>query len=148
MTDTDHEFWSQVKHFTPDEFGPGADHLSSELILELDAFRAFLGEKIVVTSGYREGDPHEHGKGLAVDIVIPKLGKMKLVNALFAAMRFKFRGIGIYSDWAYKGEVVGGLHLDMRVAEYRALWSAKRNMDNRNVYYALDTMTLRGLGLL
>lgn len=148
MEPIDQAFWSSVKNFIPDEFGPGADHLSPELVLELDAFRQFLGAKMIVSSAFRAGDPKEHGQGLAVDIIIPTYSGKHLVDALFHAMRFKFRGIGIYPDWAYKGEVMGGLHLDMRLVEHRAMWSGRKGMGNANTYFPLDVETLKVMGLL
>lgn len=140
-------FWKEIRHFKAAEFGAGSENLDPELLKELDSFRDFLGERIVVTSAFREGDSGEHGKGLALDVVFPDRSRDSLLDTFLAASRFKFRGIGVYSDWHLNGHVLGGLHLDMRLAPHRALWCARKGMDGKNVYVPLTLTNLRALRL-
>ena len=55
----------------------------------------------------------------AVDIIVPKF-KGSLLDLYLTAERFNFNGVGLYNGWKYKGKVVGGLHLDMRLLDVEA----------------------------
>lgn len=105
-----------IKYFkadsTIDNWGDPSK-INGWLLKCLDTFRARLDTPIIVTSGFRNGDPKEHGKGLAVDIVVPDF-KGHLLDLFLEAERFPFGGIGLYRDWVYKGNRIGGLHVDMR----------------------------------
>lgn len=119
--------WNGTKHFKPnsdiDRWGDW-DKLSKDLITELQRLRDHLNRPIFVTSGYRYGDgSSQHHKGLAVDIVCPTYTKDRGVESLlWEALRFDFKGIGVYPNWKYQDIEVGGLHLDFREAPVKAMW--------------------------
>lgn len=71
-----------------------------------------------------------------------------LVDLLFVAMRFNFMGVGIYRDWEWKGKKTGGLHLDMRTADHRALWFCYKNRYGKQEYVGLTLETLKGFGVV
>ncbi len=67
--------------------------LQEDLLRYLRRAERLYGEKFVITSGYREGDPRCHGRGLAVDIACDKSHeRMGLIKALTTA---GFRRIGL-----------------------------------------------------
>lgn len=113
---------------------------------ELNKLSELLQKDIYVSSAYRAGDPKEHGKKLAVDVMCPAL---PLLDFFLAASRFKFKGIGVYPDWDIdgKGPKCGGLHLDMRDEEDRALWMGVKSL-GKQVYIALSQANLRAHGVL
>lgn len=114
---------------------------------ELAKLEQYLGQIATITSGFRSGDPKEHGQGLAVDVMFPGYPG-SLFDLYLAAERFGFKGIGIYPDWKYLGVTKGGLHLDMRI-EKPARWTGYRNtLSGNNVYGALNKDELKRLGII
>lgn len=109
--------WSDLKYFKKDskvdKWGDPSK-MDIFLLLFLDELRDALKTPLIVTSGYRKGDPAQHGLGRAVDVVAPKW-EGSLFDLYLAAERFGFSGIGLYRDWAYEGKKIGGLHLDTRM---------------------------------
>lgn len=120
--------------------------LQPQVIEELKKFQAKIGADIVVTSAKRPGDPAEHGRGLAVDIIVPAFAD-RLLELYLASERFKFGGIGVYPKWHYAGVVTGGLHLDMRDVSEGARWMGVK-VDGVNQYLALDQNNLREFGVI
>ena len=59
-----------------------------------------------------------------------------------------FMGVGIYRDWEWKGKKTGGLHLDMRTADHRALWFCYKNRYGKQEYVGLTLETLKGFGVV
>jgi len=112
--------WSKIKYFKPYEFN-APYKIQHEILEGLDAFRHFLGVKIIPTSDYRLGDKGEHGKGCAIDIIIPEFHN-NIIDIYLKAERFNFQGIGVYSYWKYNGKRVGGLHLDKGGRKNPARW--------------------------
>lgn len=121
--------------------------LARVVITELTLFQTFIDTPIIVTSALRQGDSAEHGKGLAVDIMAPSY-ENKLLDLYIAAERFNFKGIGVYPYWQYNGSVIGGLHLDIRIAEHGARWTGVKGPDGKNQYFALDKETLQKYGVI
>lgn len=109
--------WDQLKYFkkdsTVDKWGD-PEKIDKFLLLYLDEFRDALGTPLIVTSGFRKGDPGQHGLGRAVDVIAPQF-EGSLFDLYLIAERFNFSGIGVYRDWLYSGKRIGGLHLDTRM---------------------------------
>ena len=143
--------WYGIKHFKPnskiDNWGR-PEEMSVALLVLLDEFREFIGAPVFVTSGFRAGSNSEHGRGEAVDIVVPKY-KDRLLDLYLAAERFNFTGIGLYPNWFYGDEdnIVGGLHLD--VGERIGRWIGVKNAKTeKNIYYGLNEHQLMVTGIL
>jgi uncharacterized protein YcbK (DUF882 family) len=151
------EIWTGIKFFHPDSKVDtwGDTHkITRPLLEELDAFRAFVGVPIIVTSGYREKKRNEqsdsqHAYGQAADIVAPDY-KGPLFDLYLAASRFGFKGIGLYPHWFYRtvDNVIGGLHLDVRKSTYRAQWLCYKDDKGKQQYTTLDHATLKAHGVL
>ena len=145
--------WGVLKYFKPyntvDNWGD-PDKMDSELLMKLDDLREFVGMPIFVTSGYRDGDPKEHGKGVAADVVCPNLS---ILDFYLAAERFAFRGLGLYPHWSWDGIVTGGLHLDTRNlgtrigthhTEYKgARWFCYKDESGKQIYTVLNKENLK-----
>jgi len=116
--------WKNVKYFSPQENWGNVDQISYPLILELDAFRHKINTPIFISCGTQ--GKHENGsyhyQGLALDILFPEKEKKDIPNLFLLALKFKFNGIGIYTDWQYKNKVIGGMHIDFRPTPQRATW--------------------------
>lgn len=160
--------WKTLKYFKPDSkldnWGDPAK-MDPFLLIFLDEFRDAVGSPLIVTSGYRGGDPAQHGLGRAVDVVAPKW-EGSLFDLYLMAERFNFTGIGLYRDWFYNGEKIGGLHLDTRLilgsnvdAHKGARWTCVRPGADKitniaailkmpQVYKTLDLKTLREEGFI
>ena len=125
--------WANLKYFnknenwggypprdTPEARKHGAEVISDELLLELDRFREVLNTPFIVTcgvdtAGHATDSKHYEANGAcAVDIVIPDIAVIDHLDRIFTAKDMKFRGIGYYPFWQWKGKMVGGFHLDMR----------------------------------
>lgn len=116
------ETWKKLRYFkknsNSDNWGD-PDKISDNLLLRLDDFRHWLGIPIYVTGGVKSGGHsrksfhYEENGACAVDIVIPSYHETS-VDLILDATRFGFTGIGYYPHWKWNGEIVGGLHLDMR----------------------------------
>lgn len=124
------ETWEKVKRYFKkdsriDNWGD-VDLISDEHLLRLYDFRDWLGLPIYVThavksGGHSAGSFHyprtdKNGKQIgacATDIIIPDYDESAF-DLILDATRFGFTGIGYYPHWTWKGETVGGLHLDSR----------------------------------
>lgn len=128
---------------------PGIDlkNVQDSVINELKKFAEHIQCGVFVSSAYRPGDPAEHGKGLALDIIVPSYAG-RLLDLYLATERFKFTGIGIYPQWKYGGRIVGGLHVDMRPATMGARWLGRKNLQGQNEYLALNQETLHVNGVI
>jgi len=125
------------------------DHsrISPKLLNELEDLAAWVGQELLITSGYRPNDSSsQHRIGLAVDVV-PTVA-MNLLDLYLAAERFEFIGIGVYPDWSNGKQKTGGLHLDMRESAFGARWIGARNSDGKNEYVALSFDNLKKLGII
>lgn len=110
--------WKNIKHFSKSEFN-SPEKMSYAHIKRLDKFRDNILTSVNITSDYRESETSMHGKGIATDIVFPKMPLDKLYYLYLEAERHNFTGIGIYPHWYYgsKDNIIGGLHLDSRPPE-------------------------------
>ena len=109
--------FKNIKHFKPSEFYT-PESISHELLCRLDALREYLGHSIVITCStdgvHVEGSQHFLGR--AVDIMVPTY-QGSLFSLYLIIERFGFRGMGLYPNWNYKGQMIGGFHLDVRKLE-------------------------------
>lgn len=108
-----------LKYFKPDEAWGDPDKMDQYLLYTLEDLREYVKRPIVIHCGYQERVTGGfHPKGLAVDLHIDG---MSLWEQFESAIRFPFRGIGVYPKWNNPG-----LHLDMRPlssGKPRALWA-------------------------
>lgn len=117
------------------------DKMDETFLLELDRF--LYGEKLLkpfVSGG--TGGTHvansEHPNGFAVDILFCDKTLAELPDIFLSAWRYKFTGIGIYSEWRLFGEKKGGLHLQMvpeQIAARKRMW-LKATGDYEEVTFA------------
>lgn len=152
--------WEGIKFFKPDskidKWG-NPHQIERELLLQLDAFRSYLGMPVYVTSGYREPEndgkgengKSQHGYGTAADIVVPGYGG-NLLDLFITASRFKFSGIGIYRDWSWDNKIIGGLHVDVRNTNlgYDNLWFCYKDKRGKQIYIPLTVEHLKLHGVL
>ena len=103
-----------------------------------------------MTSGVRNGlgnSYHNISRGAcAVDIVVPDYMETPF-DLVMDATRFGFNGIGYYPHWKWKGEIVGGLHLDTRPLKEesddtlnysQSRWMGILSPENKQVYIELS----------
>lgn len=105
--------WERIDFFRKEEGQWGdPDKINFDLIRTLDQFRYYTGQVMWVSCGTQgvHAQNSLHYDGFAVDIVFPNR-KKHLVDLFVDASRFSFSEIGLYPDWEYRGETVGGLHL-------------------------------------
>lgn len=142
--------WDGLRYFRPastiDNWGD-PKKMDRRILLEIDNMRNYLGQPLIVTSGYRHGKSERgsfsyHEYGLAVDIVAPEF-KQHLMDLFLIASRFNFKGIGVYRDWHYKGQSIGGLHLDMRSEVTRKQWLCYKDGAGVQQYIGLTMDALR-----
>lgn len=109
--------WKKIKHFTRAEKWGDPDRMKYALISELDRYREYLKKSMIIHCGIQGNHVPDstHYNGLAVDLHVTGI---PVFEAFIAALRFGFTGIGIYPQWNNPG-----LHLDMRDAEHRAIWT-------------------------
>lgn len=122
------ETWKKVApYFKPDskiDNWGDPDAIDDTHLLRLYDFRVWIDCPIYVTAGVKNSGhsknsyhyPREsEGKkvAFATDIIIPDYDATAY-DLVLDATRFGFTGIGYYPHWKFKGEVVGGLHLDSR----------------------------------
>jgi len=113
-TTTNSDVWSKLKYFTRDEFGKDADKLKPELLLALDLLRLKLDTPIKITSAYRSSDGGWHGKGAAVDFVLPAWNKTAYEAYVIIQSVTALQGIGLYPNWTLNGKRIIGFHVDVR----------------------------------
>lgn len=147
--------WKRMRNFHAWEAWGNWSLIDVRLVLELDKFRSFLNKKIVISCGTQKTHTRNsfHYQGLAVDVVIPRLGEMSFLDLFIAASRFDFHGIGLYPDWKYNGSNVPGLHLDCRqfsdtwTGKHRAHWLRVIDGDAKT-YLPVKEATLRKFELI
>lgn len=148
MIDSD---WALVKHFSKTENWGDPDKMLKELVLELDAYRDFVATPIFISCGTNKQhlEDSQHPAGRAIDIMFSEKKKEDLFGLYLAALRFGFRGVGIYPSWEYKGQVIGGMHLDWReTTGAKSLWMGVQGEDGKQAYVALDPENLKKYGLV
>lgn len=141
--------WKSIKYFSEHDNWGNTAKISSKLVAMLDKFRAFIGTPIHVNVGTQGTHlkNSEHYLGLAVDICFPDKEEEDLFDLFLSASRFGFMGIGIYKGWHYNGKAIGGMHVDIREAEYRKLWIGI-DSDNHQEYEAFNEDNLRKYGFI
>lgn len=125
-------------------FSPGVQMPKDLVLAELQNLANKVGD-LIVTSGLRTGDPGQHGLGLAADIVVPAYAG-QLLDLYITSERFSWKGIGVYPDWQYNGQVIGGLHLDLRAGPPARWMGLGRGKDNK--YIALSSENLKKYGVV
>jgi len=121
--------WTKYQYLTPNESWGDHDKMSPVLLDKLDAMCRLMQSGIFVTcgtQGIHDDNMGLHSSGIAVDFIPMDLirGYTTLLDCFFMAARFGFTGIGLYPDWHYNGKRTGGLHVDIRPAQYMAQWLA------------------------
>lgn len=115
------ETWQKLKFFKKEgsDVWGDAELIADDLLFRLDDFRRNVGVAVnvlrgVATAGHSTNSFHYPQNGsCAVDVVLPQY-KGRGLELVLEANRFGFTGIGWYPHWRFKGETVGGLHLDTR----------------------------------
>lgn len=86
-----------LRYFKLSEFDDpetGSNAMKGAFLIRLDELRHRCGFPFVITSGYREGDEREHGRGHAADIAIAGGAQRRRIVA--EALKMNFNGIGVY----------------------------------------------------
>lgn len=145
--------WERLRYFNRSENWGVPSKISSQLLLKLDQTRHFLNTPMHVNRGF---DPSAaktstHLEGKAVDLVLPECRRHP-VDILIAIERFDYGGIGYYPHWEFRGEMIGGWHLDVRVREKHtasARWMGVYDKDQgRQIYVALSYKNLVKYGVI
>ena len=119
--------WRTLRYFSPEEFHY-PNKLNPDMLRLLDSMRASIdGQGIVTINADFDFAGHApnswHYKGRAVDLVIRNSETkepLNIVTQLLIALRFNWKGIGVYPYWRSPG-----LHLDNRPlssTDRRAMW--------------------------
>jgi len=116
--DTD---WSKVPNFTQDEFDY-PNEIVADVLYMLQTMRTNENRRsvqrgghgiiITINSDYRLGDPGQHGKGRALDVVIRDARTrepLPITMQFWMAQFYLWTGIGMYPYWKEPG-----LHLDLK----------------------------------
>lgn len=86
--------------------------LKQEVLDKLEEISRSTGKTVYITSGYREGDPRNHGKGIAVDIHIDGMDSVEISREL---EKVGFTGLGQYYN--YDDSMTNFAHGDLRDTE-------------------------------
>lgn len=138
-----------IRHFTEStqvhNWGDPA-MIDRGLLLMLDLLVDVVGVPAIVTSGYRpQSMGSQHALGLACDVMFPSYtGSLR--DLYLKAEQIDFKGLGVYPDWHYAGNTIGGLHLDERLGK-RARWMGVL-MDGKQQYIALNAENLKKYGVV
>lgn len=119
--------------------------LTPTTLSNLNTFVDAVGSPVIITSAYRQGDKGAHGRGLAIDVIVPAF-KGRLLDLYLLAEKQSWVGIGVYPAWKVDGVTVGGLHLDLRSGP-PARWMGLGS-DKNQTYVALDQAQLRKAGVV
>lgn len=87
--------WTGLLYLKPSDF-KNPDMMDVSIVRALDRFIGMVGSKPTVISDYRPGDPRQHGKGRAVDVVFYGLDPAYVIATAQASKLFK--GIGLYQN--------------------------------------------------
>lgn len=122
--------WLYLKHFKREENWGDPDKMARSpngqaLLYTLDDFASYVkrndpGRKVIIHCGVEPRGSGFHPQGSAVDLHVTGT---TLWEQFESAIRFPFRGIGLYPTWNSPG-----LHLDMRPlasGQPRALWACR-----------------------
>jgi len=142
MTNID---WSTVKHFNAGENWGDVNQVHPQLVYALDLMRSMSHHAIhlspvegaaYATSGHAPNSYHY--KGMAADV----FSETDPVKFAWVVLRTPaIRGIGLYPYWSGGHlQIYGGWHLDIRPAQYRAVWWQDRD----GVYRNIDAITQLG----
>lgn len=114
------EEWLRIKHFKSSEQWGNFKIMSYDFIKELDRFRAYIANKMIVTAGFdstkKKHSPnsqHYNNPCKCADFVLPTY-PYHPSDLIIDALKFNFTGIGLYFNHKYKGKPALGLHLDQR----------------------------------
>lgn len=132
--------YNELKFFTENENWGDASRINHRLLYELDSFRKEVGSPIIISCGTQgqHSEFSQHHKGKAVDVLCPALD---IFEFYLLAEQFNFTGIGIYVDWRFGGQQIGGLHLDVR--DLPPYFSGARWLCCAGVYCALTVENLK-----
>lgn len=135
--------WKTFKHFKSTENWGDPSKIEYELVDRLERLRYRLRQSIIVTCGTQGKHTINsyHYRGEAVDIIVPSMRGF-LFDLFIEAVRCNFTGIGIYPRWKYNNFTIGGLHLDIRNKEERALWICVEDDAENRQYLPLTRLTL------
>lgn len=152
-----HSQWDKLRYLHPDEGAWGSSHKMDKYFLNvLDDFCELIKERCVVIDGYREnngfflGDA-AHTVGKAAKIVAPKFAG-HLLDLYLEATRLPFHGIGIYRDFTYGTEKLGGLHIDTYQPEGWSIphkrWICVNLRKGLDQYVEITVDNLKAFGIL
>lgn len=129
-----------LRYFKDSEF-EDINKMNPEFLTMLDSYRAVMQTPIVITSSTDgvHSDNSQHYKGKAVDIILPNT-TLSLFDCFIMALRTGFTGIGIYPDWYYGDEKMGGLHVDNRPGQHAFWIGAQKN--NKQEYFTFNLNNL------
>lgn len=147
---TDYQ-WTQISFFSEAENWGDPRLMAYDLVSELDRYRHFVGEPMIITSGV-QGKHHQlslHHSGRATDFVF-NARKRPLLDLFLDALRFNFSEVGLYPEWTYAGKECGGLHVgksaDTTVTR-KKLWIGVDTTKGRE-YLPANIENFREFGLL
>lgn len=140
--------WSQIMHFNINEQWGEVSKIDVKLVKLLDQFRDLLGESVYVLCGTQGTHVANsfHTYGMAVDVCFPQR-KTPLFEIFLMATRYRFGGIGLYPNWCYHENMIGGLHLDIRPTEMSSRWLGVKHGDKTN-YLPINLENLKTYNLL
>lgn len=138
-----------IRHFKPnsklDKWGDPSK-ISRLLLEKLDVLREIVDAPVIVTSGFRPNTTSQHSLGKAADIIVPSWDVTKLYELYKIAELVGFNGIGIYPKWAYKGQTLGGIHVDVR--DKKARWMGVPKPGGGQEYIGLTEANLKLWGVI
>ncbi len=131
------DIWPRLRHFTRNENWGDPDRMDADFLLQLDAFRGYVGHPFTLTTPAFAKTGHSsdsyHYKGRAVDGRFLRMGTREpfgLAECLYLAMIAPFGGIGIYTH-SPNGVF---FHFDNRdIHERRKVWVCERPGEYHNI---------------
>lgn len=149
------EDWQRVRHFSENEGWGDPALMAFDYVHEVDLYRDFIGTPMVLTPHGGTGGVHinEHSLhycGRAGDWIFVQKQIGELLDLFFDATRFAFTEIGLYPDWTFNGQKLGGIHLG-KVATDAATQFVKKKYWiglKGSIYVAMDTFNLKKYGFV
>ena len=120
------DVWPTLKVLKKDMAWGEPKQMNWRLIHALDQFLSLNKLVFLVTCGTQgtHAPNSQHYTGDAVDIMFPNVKLAELPDVFMKALKFqfimngydnaRFKGLGIYNQWHWCGEVIGGMHFDWR----------------------------------